>query len=261
MSGPAPTGRSLVDSWRFAVGTLTAIPVGAPRRSDRAVTGPAMVLAPLAVVPLGLLVALVCWAGDALGLAPLGTAAAAVGALALGSRAFHLDGLADTADGFTASYDRERALAVMRTGDTGPAGAAAVAIVLAVQVGALVALVPLDHGPWLAAACVVASRGAVAVTCLRGVPGARTEGLGATYVGAVHPAVATVVWLLLGLLLTGAFALVGEAWWRGPLSAVVALSVVALVVVRAVRRLGGVTGDVFGATIELSLAALLLSAT
>ncbi|WP_375000726.1 adenosylcobinamide-GDP ribazoletransferase [Aeromicrobium sp. CTD01-1L150] len=251
----------MIDSWRFAVGTLTAIPVKPPRRGGRAVSGPAMVLAPLAVVPLGLLVALVCLAGRELGLAPLGVAAAAVGALALGSRAFHLDGLADTADGLTASYDTERSLAVMRTGDVGPAGAASLVLVLGVQIGALSSLLSLEHGPWLAGILVVVSRGAVAITCMRGVPGARRDGLGATYVGAVHPAVAALVWLLLTAITTGGFLLVDETWWRGPLSIAAALLVVAVIVRRAITRLGGVTGDVFGASIELSLAALLLSAT
>ncbi|MGJ9411681.1 adenosylcobinamide-GDP ribazoletransferase [Aeromicrobium sp. CF4.19] len=251
----------MLDSWRFAVGTLTAIPVRMPRSADRDVTGPAMVLAPLAVVPLGLLVALVCLGGRELGLAPLGVAITAVGALALGSRAFHLDGLADTADGLTASYERERSLAVMRTGDVGPAGAASLVLVLGVQAAAIAALLQHDHGPWLAGILVVVSRGAVAITCMRGVPGARTEGLGATYVGAVHPAVTILVWLLLTAAATAGFVLVDEGWWRGPLAAAAAIVVVALVVHRALRRIGGVTGDVFGACIELSLAALLLAAT
>ena len=258
---PDRTNRSLIDSWRFAVGTLTAIPVTPPRSGDRAVSGPAMVLAPLAVVPLGLVVALVCLAGRELGLAPIGVAAAAVGALALGSRAFHLDGLADTADGLTASYDAERSLAVMKTGDVGPAGAGTLVLTLGVQVGAITALLGLDHGPWLAGLMVVVSRGALTLTCLRGVPGARGGGLGAAYVGAVHPAVTVVVWMALTVATSAMFVVVGDAWWRGPISAAVAIVVVALVIRRAVKRLGGVTGDVFGASIELALAALLLSAT
>jgi adenosylcobinamide-GDP ribazoletransferase len=46
--------------------------------------------------------------------------------------------------------------------------------------------------------------------------------------------------------------------WRGPITAVAAALVVVALVRRATRRFGGVTGDVFGAAIELALAVLLL---
>jgi len=251
----------LRESWRFAVGTLTAIPVRPPRSDAGGATGPAMLLAPLAVAPLGVLVAAVCWAGHELGLAPVGTAAAAITALALGSRAFHLDGLADTADGLTASYDRERSLAVMRTGNTGPAGAAALVLTLYIQVGALTSLVQQAGGPVLAGVLVCVSRGALLVTCQRSVPSARSDGLGATYAGAISPLVAVVGWAVLIAVTSAGFVLTGEKWWRGPLCVVAALVVVAWLVRRAVRRLGGVTGDVYGAAIEMSLAALLLAAS
>lgn len=251
----------LKESWRFAVGTLTAWPVKPPRSAAPEITGPAMLLAPLAVVPLGVLVALVGWAGGVLGLAPIGTAAAAVTALAMGSRAFHLDGLADTADGLTASYDRVRSLAVMRTGDTGPAGAGALVLVLGVQIGSLTALLPAPYGPVLAGIAVCVSRGAVLLTCQRSVPGARSDGLGSTYVGAVSPVAGVVGWLLLTGALTCGFLLMGEPWWRGPAATLAAALAVALIVRRAVSRLGGVTGDVYGASIEASLAVLLLAST
>ena len=251
----------LRESWRFAVGTLTAVPVTPPRSAAPEVTGPAMVLAPYAVVPLGALVALVGWAGRELGLAPLGVAAAAIAALALGSRAFHLDGLADTADGLTASYDRERSLAVMRTGDAGPAGAAALVLTLGIQIGSLTALLGLSWGPVLAGVLVCVSRGAVLLTCQRSVPGARSDGLGATYVGAISPVVGVLGWLVLTAGTSAAYVLAGAPWWRGPLSTLLAALAVAWLVRRAVVRLGGVTGDIYGACIEVALAVLLLSAT
>ncbi len=48
-------------------------------------------------------------------------------------------------------------------------------------------------------------------------------------------------------------------WWRGLVAVALAALVVALLVRRCVRRFGGVTGDVFGAAIELSLATMLLA--
>ena len=72
------------------------------------------------------------------GLLPYAVAAVlALVAAALLSRALHLDGLADLADGLTSGHDRERSLEVMRRGDTGPAGAAALVLVLGLDAACL----------------------------------------------------------------------------------------------------------------------------
>lgn len=251
----------MLDAWRLSVGTLTAVRVGHPTRVDERVAGRAMLLAPLAVAPLGLLVGLVGWAGLELGLAPLAVAVVAVGALAMGSRALHLDGLSDVADALTASYDRERSLDVMKGGTSGPAGSAALVLVLGLQVASLSAVLCLPHGPVVAGVLVCASRGILAVTCARGVPAARTGGLAAAYAQTVSRGAAAVVWVLVAGVLAGVTAWADLDWWRGPVVAAVGLLVGAAVVLRCVRRFGGVTGDVFGASIEVTLAAMLLGAT
>lgn len=266
----------LLDAWRLAVGTLTALPVTAPRVVDRRRAGVAMLLAPLAVVPLGLALAVVLVLGHALGLPALVTALLGVGVAVLGNRGFHLDGLSDTVDGMAASYDRERSLEVMKGGTAGPAGVAALVLVLGVQAAALTALPTPTRGPgvvpdqvqpawagWhgavLAGVALCVSRVALALCCARGVRPAREDGLGVTYTQTVPRTAAALVWALAAAALAAAGVWAGLSWWRGALAALVAGLVVLAVVLRAVRRFGGVTGDVFGAAVELSFAAALVA--
>jgi adenosylcobinamide-GDP ribazoletransferase len=244
------------DAVRLALGTLTVLPVRPPRTVDRRVAGLAMALAPLAVLPLAAVAGLAVWAGANLGAPPLLTGLLAVGVLALGSGGLHLDGLADTADGMAVPGDAARRLAVMRTGDVGPAGAASLLLVLMVQAVAVAGL--LDrYGAGAAAVtaglAVVVSRGCLLPACARGVPAARGDGLGSAVAGAVPvPAAVGVV----GGLAVGAFLLDGG---HGVAGVAVSLSLTALVLLRAVRRLGGVTGDVLGAVVEVALAGYLVA--
>jgi adenosylcobinamide-GDP ribazoletransferase len=251
----------VTNSWRLAVGTLTALRWRPPKAVDREVAGRAMLLAPLAVIPLGLLVSLVCWGGRELDLAPLAVALVAIGALALGSRALHLDGLSDVADGLTASYDRERSLEVMKGGTAGPAGAAALVLVLGIQAASLAAVISVPRGPVVAGLLVCCSRAILSVCCTRGVPAARLDGLAVTYAGTVARTATLLTWLVVGLLCIGVFDWAAWPWWHGLVVAGVGLLAGAALTYRCVTRFGGVTGDVFGAAIEVTLAAMLLAAT
>lgn len=250
---------SLRDGWLLATGTLTVLRVPPPTVVDRRVAGMAMTLAPLAVLPLALAGALACLLGVTLDLPPLATAYVVLGVLALGTRALHWDGLADTADGLTASYSPTRSLEVMRTGSAGPAGVLAVVLLAGLQAAALVPVVGHEHGWLVVGLLVCASRVCLPLACLRGVPAARTDGLGAVHIGSV-PALAAVASLLVGLLATGvagvllgsvATTLVGLALMLGALAALL---------LRCVRRLGGITGDVLGAAVETCFTVLLLAA-
>lgn len=244
----------LRNGWLLATGTLTAVRVPPPTHVDREVAGTAMVLAPLAVLPLGAVAAGVALVGGLVGLPALSVAVLVLLALALGTRALHWDGLADTADGLTASYLPERSLEVMRTGPVGPAGVVAVVLVAGLQASALAAVLREDRGWWVAGALVCLSRVALPLACVRGVPAARADGLGAVHIGAV-PVVGAA-----GVLLAAALVLAVV----GPPTLLVGLALLLLVLaallVRCVRRLGGITGDVLGAAVETSFAVLLLAA-
>ncbi len=246
---PAVVGRSL----RLSVGMLTAVPVPAVLRVTPGVATGALLLAPLAVLPLGAVVVGILWAGAQTTVPALAVAFVALGALALGSRAFHLDGLSDVADGLTSSYDRERSLEVMKGGTAGPAGVVAAVLVLGAQAAALATFVDDLRSAVIAGAAVCASRAALWITCASPVPAARPDGLGATFTRRVPG-----WWTLLGWVGLAAAATVAHSW-RGPLAVGLAVLVVVVLVARAVRRFGGVTGDVFGAAIELALATLLIA--
>ena len=183
----------------------------------------------------------------------------AVGVLALLTRGLHLDGLADTADGLGSRAPADGALEIMRRSDIGPFGVISIVAVVLVDVAALVTF--SDHR-WhgLAALVVAAATGRLAVThaALRGVPAARPGGFGALVAGRhtpVQAAVTTVVVLLLGLGMS-------EVAHLNPLG-VLGTQAGALVVAygfrrHVTRRIGGVTGDVFGALVELATALTLI---
>lgn len=272
MSGPPPSPgpvgpARLLDGWRLSVGTLTAIPVRPPTRVDTAAAGWAMLLAPIATLPLtalwfggGLVVVLL----GALSIAPV-MAVVAVAALVLATRALHVDGLADVADGLSASYDRDRAMAVMKTGDVGPSGAAAIVLTLGLQAACtavLYAHAVIAPGVLvLGVVALLTSRLALAVACRRGVPAATSTGLGATVAGSVGPAALVIGALALVGVGTGTTLLAGMVWWAAPVVIVVVGVVTAAALVhRAVARFGGITGDVLGASVEISCATCLTAA-
>jgi len=245
-------------SLRLAGGFLSVLPVRPVLEPSPRTVSRAMVLAPLAVVPLAALAGLVEWAASAAGLPGLVAGLLVVGALALGTRAMHLDGLADTVDGLGASWDRARALDVMRRGDVGPMGAVALVVVLGLQAAGLAALPP---GPYAAVAVlllVCASRGALALACRRGVPPARPDGLGRVVAGSVGPLGLGVAVLALLVLGVAAGLAASRPWWQGLLAVVLAAAVVLALVGHAVRRLGGVSGDVLGAVVEAAFTTLVI---
>ncbi len=255
------------DGWRLAVGTLTVVPIQPPSVIDRGVAGRAMLLAPLATLPLAAIPLLAHAAVRWIGMPSLLAAALAVAALAWATRGLHLDGLADTADGLAASYDRERALEVMRRGDVGPAGVASVVLVLMVQVVALDGLVqsPTWDRPVLAALAVASSRHTLAWVCGRGFPAARPDGLGAAVAGSVPAGAAAAGAGALAAAGAIAIALVAPSdalqtalrWYAAPVTVVVPVLAALAVGLRTRSRLGGVTGDVLGAGVEVALAAAL----
>ena len=247
----------MLDALRLSVGTLTIVPSGAITEIDRRTAARAMMIAPLAVLPLAVAVALVGWLARTAGLPPLAVGLLVVGALALGSRALHLDGLADTVDGLGSGWSAERSLMVMRRGDVGPIGVVALIVVLGLQATSIGQLIQGATGSLLVGVVVCCSRAALCLTCVRGVPAARDNALGSAVAGSVPRAAAAGCWLAVLLIMIGAAWLSSHRPASGALATGVAALLVAILIYRCVRRLGGVTGDVMGAAIEIAFTVMI----
>lgn len=238
-----PGGARLAFSW------LSVLPVRGPEEVDRAGAARAIALAPLVGATLGTLAATLAWVFVHLGASAPLAALLAVGASALGTRGMHLDGLADTADGLGSYGPPERARAIMKGGDVGPFGVAAIVFAIGVQTFAFAALV--DESRWLALAlAVTVGRVAVVLACHGASPAAGT-GFGAL-VARTQSRLTGALWILAATV-CAIFAVPDRAW-LGPVATLVALAVALLLVRHCVRRFEGLSGDVLGAAIEVSVA-------
>jgi adenosylcobinamide-GDP ribazoletransferase len=248
----------MIAGLRLAMGFLTVIPVGSP---DIRRVRLAMLFAPLAVLPVALLAALGGWATSRIGVPLTLSGVLVVGLIALGTRAMHLDGVADTVDGLGSGKPAEDALEIMRRGDIGPMGVVALVLVLAAEALAAGVVLARPWG-WLQLAVLIAvSRGALALGCARGVPSARPDGLGALVAGSVPRVAAATTWVVWTAALVASGVLAGQSWWWPLVGVAVVLLMAFWLVGLATRRLGGISGDVLGALVELSAAVLLVVAT
>ncbi|HEU4737211.1 MAG TPA: adenosylcobinamide-GDP ribazoletransferase [Solirubrobacterales bacterium] len=234
-----------------AVAFLTRLPLRGAGAGDPEALPRAAPFFPLVGAAIGLLVGLA-----AIGLAGVLPALLA-GLLAVAlelvlTGALHLDGLADSADGLGGA-DRDRSLAIMRDHSLGAYGAAALALDLLVKGAALGVLA--DAGALAPVVAALALSRAAPLALARVLPYARAgEGTGRLLAMRARTGPVCAALALAGALAFAVYRL--EAL---PLVACVAAVTVAVGLL-AHRRLGGVTGDVMGAAIELSATAALVVA-
>jgi adenosylcobinamide-GDP ribazoletransferase len=165
-----------------------------------------------------------------------------VALLALLTRGLHLDGLGDTFDGLGAGGDRERILRVMDDSHIGAFGVMAIVLVLFLKIHAL-ASIDVDRWRALLIAPVL---GRWAMVLLGYRSKAAKAGLGSTlidHLATKYFLFATFISLLLVAAILHETGIAMMAW--------VAIFTLASKIYFH-RRLGGVTGDTFGAVGELS---------
>ncbi len=240
---------------RFAVGFLTRVPMGdvAPRDEDDPVAR-SVPWFPIVGAMIGLaqggVIHVVSERATPTVAAMLGVAVAL-----LATGAFHHDGLADIADAFGGGWTIEQRFEILKDSRLGTYGTASLCIAIIGEITVIAALVPVAAGSlpaiiWVMVAAQAMSR-SVAVAAMAFAPVAG-DGLGAGYARSVGPmrataAVAIGVGLWVGILGIDAIGPMVLGGFGG-------LAVVAL----AIRKIGGITGDVLGATQVISHLGLLL---
>lgn len=250
---------------RASLSMFTLAPVSSPGLDRRTARG-AMLLAPLVGVGIGAVAAAaVLFMRLAIDVdEPYNVLIAVVGVsvLTAASRGLHLDGLADTADALGSYRGPAGAAEIMARGDIGPFGVMSIVLALLLQVGGLHGLLEAHRATEGLIVAAMAGALAATIACV-GVPAARPDGLGALVARSVSAWQAAVV-VALSLVVAAVAGSIDEASGvHGSVRAVAALAVglvLAWLFMRhAVRRFGGISGDIFGAVVEIGMTATLVS--
>ncbi|GAC51935.1 MULTISPECIES: adenosylcobinamide-GDP ribazoletransferase [Gordonia] len=249
---------------RTALCWMTVLPVGTDtdpdETPDRALGGAVMAALPVVGIVVGAAAAAL-----AAGLSFTALPATLTGILVVVltsalTRGMHLDGLADTADGLGCYGPPERVAEVMRSGTVGPFGVATLVLTLGLQTAGFTGLVGESRWYEIAFAVALGRLGAVVGTRTSISP-AHPNGFGALVAGTQRLSIP--VWCLVAAVATIPIGLRdnGSGIDLDLVAVVQGLVVVLVIVVFAwvftrhcARRMGGLNGDVLGATIELGVA-------
>jgi cobalamin 5'-phosphate synthase/cobalamin synthase len=250
-SGTRTDGGGIGRAILAAAAFLTRLPI-----DRQGVVGPADVARGVVVFPVvgaavGASAAAVAWT---LGLAfPAGVAA--VGAVAVEliiTGGIHVDGLADTFDGYGGDT-RERALEIMRDHAIGAYGVAAIAVDLLSKTLVIAALAERAGGLWMLIAAGAVSRATAGVLGSL-VPYARPSGGTGGVLGEHGRPTWAVCAAMVGVAIASA-----SGGVRGLFACAAAAAVAAVWAWRCRRRLGGMTGDTLGAAVEMTASVVLLA--
>lgn len=208
---------------------------------------------PLVGATLGALAAALASGALWLGITPGVTAALVLAFGAMLTGGLHEDGLSDTADGLYGGWTKARRLEIMKDSRVGSYGVLALLLVTLARWSALTALLVYgqnEGGHWGALIATGALSRAPMALVMALLPNARGEGLSHA-TGQPSPAAA---FLALGLAATIALALTG---WTAVALVLAALAAATLLSLVALRKIGGQTGDILGASQQLAEVACL----
>lgn len=176
--------------------------------------------------------------------APVASAFVVVFLLAI-SGALHMDGLADTADGFFSSRPREQILDIMRDSRTGPMGVIAIVCVVILKV-TLLSMVPQALRWKVLLMTPLAGRSALLIM-MAAIAYARPQG-GLAAIFYAHRSRFHLLWALIALAVIGWLA----GGWAGLVAGLAAVVFSLLFAAYVHYKIGGATGDTLGAACELA---------
>lgn len=221
---------------------------------DHQATGAASAWAwPLVGAVLGALGAALASGALWLGVTPGVTAVLVLALTAMLTGGLHEDGLSDTADGLYGGWTKARRLEIMKDSRVGSYGVLALVLVTLARWSALTAVLVYgqsggDH--WAALIATGAQSRAPMALVMSLLPNARGEGLSHA---TGRPTAATA---LASLALAAGIAVVLTGWTAVPL-VFATLTAALLLAFLALRKIGGQTGDILGATQQLAEVACL----
>ena len=235
-------------SFFLMLGFFTRLPVPKGHFSEERF-GKSMVLLPIVGLVIGLVLVLVQWflgwIGN--GVSQWVSAAVLIGVYIFITGGLHFDGLADTCDGVLSGRSKEQSLEIMKDSRIGVFGTLGLFMTcllyfaLFMEIPAYMLLI----FPAIGRACCLISASMA--------PYAREDGMGKltskqSGAGSVISAIISIVGVSVGISLITAIPVLAQSL----ISAGVAILVTVFLTIKFKKKLGGVTGDTFGAVIEAS---------
>jgi len=245
------TARVTLGDVPAALGLLSRLPVQVDTERATARGARSAWAYPLVGLVLSVLAGLVAQGALWLGISSALAAGLALVSLVVTTGAMHEDGLSDAADGLWGGWDKARRLEIMKDSRIGAYGVIALVLGLGLRWQGLI--VAMDHGVFWPALIVTAmlSR-AMMVPLMAGLPHARDNGLSHS-VGRPETATAGIA---VAIAAAAAFLLLG---WIGLVLMGVAFGIALACAQIAKTKIGGQTGDILGATQQVTEIALLIT--
>jgi adenosylcobinamide-GDP ribazoletransferase len=242
--------------FRICMGFLTRLPVFSTEFSGKTTLAQASWAFSLVGLAVGLFGVILLWLLQWLGAPDSVAVLLALAGVMVVTGGLHEDGLADTADGFGAMADQDRKLEIMHDSRIGSFGVLALIISVGVRWASMVALIDVSFSALVYGFLAATSLSRGVLPCImRNAPQARRDGLSVD-AGIPESQPATVA-LFVGLVVL----IIAIGFWNSVLTVILGAIVLIAFLWMAKKQIGGQTGDVLGASQQITEAMILIAAT